>query len=149
MKFIRLFLLLVLLMTCLIASTCANSNDDPNDPDPNNPPNFVADACAGCPAQENIGNVTGITFFSYVKNIGGAGKISMTIGVGGDNATQQFNVTAGTSYVFKASVNVEKSATTTFTYSAKFPGTANYTDAHTVNGYHHVGAPYNLQMTSK
>lgn len=149
MKFIRLFLLLVLLMTCLIASTCVNSNDDPNDPDPNNPPNFVADACAGCPAQENIGSVTGITFFSYVKNIGGAGKISMTIGAGSENATQQFDVTAGTSYIFKASVNVEKLSSASFTYSAKFPGKPGYTDTHNVTGYHHTGAPFNLQMTPK
>ena len=149
MKFIRLFLLLVLLMTCLIASTCVNSNDDPNDPDPNNPPNFVADACAGCPTQENIGSVTGITFFSYVKNIGGAGKISMTIGTTGNTTTQQFDVTTGTSYVFQASVHVEKLTTATFVYSAKFPGTSGYTDTRTVTGYHHTGAPFDLRMTPK
>jgi hypothetical protein len=149
MKFIRLSLLLALLMTCLIASTCVNSGDDPDDPDPANLPNFVKDACAGCPDQVNIGNVTGITFFSYVKNIGGAGKISMTIGTTGNTTTQQFDVTAGTSYIFQASVHVEKLTTATFTYSAKFPGTAGYTDTRTVTGYHHTGAPFNLRMDPK
>jgi hypothetical protein len=146
MKFIRLFLLVVLLMACLIASKCANSNDDPNDPDPSNPPNFVQDTCSGCPVEENIGNVTGFIFYSYVKNNGGAGKISMTIDPGNGSTTMQFDVTAGTRYRFQATIPVVKSTTTTFTYSAKFPGSPGYTDTRTKTGYHVTGAPTNLRL---
>ncbi|MBU4404089.1 MAG: hypothetical protein L6428_12585 [Candidatus Aminicenantes bacterium] len=139
---------IVLVMVCLASFSCVTSSetDDNND---SNPPNFVSDPCAGCKAEENIGNVTGIRFFSYVKNTGGSGKISMTIGAGDKNASKEFNVTAGTSYVFQASVPVEKSSTTTFTYQAKFPGSSGYTDTHAVSGYHVTGAPFDLQMNPK
>ncbi|TFG80191.1 MAG: hypothetical protein E4H23_03345 [Chrysiogenales bacterium] len=139
---------IVLVMVCLTSFSCVTSSetDDNND---SNPPNFVKDACSGCTSEENIGNVTGIRFFSYVKNNGGSGKISMTIGAGDKSATKQFDVTAGTRYVFHASVPVEKSSTATFTYSAKFPGSPGYTDTHTISGYHHMGAPFDLQMNPK
>jgi hypothetical protein len=148
MKFKHLFLALVLLMTSLIAISCVSSGEN-GDPDETNPPNFVNDPCSGCPLQENIGNVTGIRFFSYVKNTGGDGVISMTIGAENNSATKQFNVKARTKYVFQASVPVEASSTTTFTYLAKFPGAPGYTDTHSVTGFHVTGAPYDLQMNPK
>ena len=153
MRFKNLFLLLVLIMACLTASICNTSTENPNEPDSNNPPNFIADACGGCPAQENIGNVTGIRFYCYVKNIGGAGKIIITIIAGtsgADNATQKFDVTAGTSYIFKVAVDVTRAASTDrCIIKIKFPGTAGYTDNRVITGYHHSGAPYDLQLVVK
>jgi hypothetical protein len=149
MKSKHLFLSLVLLMASLIAISCKTSGEPGDDNDNTKTPNFVKEACAGCKAEENIGNVTGIRFFSYIKNTGGSGKISMTIDSGNGNATREFNVTAGTSYVFQASVPVEKSSTSSFTYSAKFPGSPGFTDTHKVTGYHVTGAPFDLQMNPK
>lgn len=148
MKFKLLFLLLVLLMASLITISCVSSGET-GDNDETKSPNFVSDPCGGCPVQEYIGSVTGIRFFSYVKNIGGSGKISMTIGNGTNTATQEFNVTAGTSYTFQASVPVETSASSSFTYSALFPGTTGYTDSRTINGFYVTGAPYDLQLNSR
>ena len=149
MKNKHLLLAFILLMACLIAISCVAKSDSNGDNNEKNPPNFVSDPCPGCKAQENIGSVTGIRFFSYVKNSGGDGTISMTIGAGSNNATQQFNVKAGTSYVFQASVPVEASSTTSFTYMAQFPGTPGFTDSHAVSGYHVTGAPFDLQMNVK
>jgi|GEM_PF-3461767 len=139
---------IVLVMVCLASFSCVTSGEADNNDD-SNPPNFIKDTCSGCPSEENIGNVTGIRFFSYVKNTGGSGKISMSIGAGDKSASKEFNVTAGTSYVFQASVPVEKSSTTSFTYQAKFPGSSGYTDTHAVSGYHVTGAPFDLQMNPK
>jgi hypothetical protein len=149
MKFKHLFLALVLLMAGLIAISCVSTSGDNGDGDETNPPNFVSDPCGGCPADQNIGSVTGIIFFSYVKNNGGAGTISMTIGAGNNSTSQQFNVTAGTSYVFQASVPVEVSGSTSFDYQAQFPGTPGYTDTHSKTGFHVTGAPFDLQMNPK
>jgi hypothetical protein len=149
MKYKHLFLAFILLMAGLIAISCVVKSDNNGDNNEKNLPNFVSDPCAGCKAQENIGSVTGIRFFSYVKNSGGDGTISMTIGAGNNNATQQFNVKAGTSYIFQASVPVEASSTTSFTYLAQFPGTPGFTDSHAVSGYHVTGAPFDLQMNVK
>ncbi|MCX6556525.1 MAG: hypothetical protein NTW95_03690 [Candidatus Aminicenantes bacterium] len=146
MKLKHLFWASVLLMAGLIAISCATSGGDDGDGDGTNPPNFVADSCGGCPAEEYIG-VTAIRFFSYVKNDGGDGTISMTIGTSSGSATQQFTVTAGTKYTFQSTVPVEVSASTTFTYQAQFAG--GYTDSHTISGYHVTGAPYNLQMNPR
>lgn len=139
---------IVLVMVCLASFSCVTSGEA-DDNDDSNPPNFIKDTCSGCTSEENIGNVTGIRFFSYVKNTGGSGKISMTIGAGDKSASKEFNVTAGTSYVFQASVPVEKSSTTSFTYQAKFPGSSGYTDTHAISGYHVTGAPFDLQMNPK
>jgi hypothetical protein len=149
MKFKHLFFVLVLLMVGLITLSCVTSGGDGGDGNVTDPPNFTSDTCGGCPVQENIGSVTGIRFFSYVKNIGGGGKISMTIGSGTNTATQQFDVTAGTSYTFQASVPVEASATSSFTYLALFPGLTGYIDSRAINGYHVTGAPFNLQMNPR
>ncbi|HSQ36099.1 MAG TPA: hypothetical protein VLQ89_08925, partial [Candidatus Binatia bacterium] len=146
MKFLRFYPVLLLLLAGLIFASCVTVGDGDGEGDDSNPPNFVNETCGGCPTEEYIGSVTAIRFFSYVKNIGGSGKISMTIGTGGASATQEFDVTAGTSYVFTASVPVEASASSSFTYQALFPGTAGYTDAHTVNGFRVTGSPYDLQM---
>jgi hypothetical protein len=130
MKFKHLLLLMVLLMAGLIAISCVTTSGENGGNDETNLPNFANDPCVGCPLQEDIGSVTGIRFFSYVK-------------------TQQFDVTAGTSYAFQASVPVEASAQSSFTYSALFPGTAGYTDSRTINGYRVNGAPFNLQMNPR
>jgi hypothetical protein len=150
MKTKHLFLAAMLLMATLIAISCKVGGGDDGDGDIINPPNFVSDPCGGCPKEENIGSVTGIRFFSYVKNNGGAGIISMTINPGNGSTTQEFNVTAGTSYVFQASVPVEVNAASSFTYSAKFPGSPGYTDTHEdKNGFHVTGAPFDLQLNPK
>ncbi|MCX6554594.1 MAG: hypothetical protein NTZ12_06195 [Candidatus Aminicenantes bacterium] len=148
MKFKHLFLALVLLMAGLIAISCVSSSGDDGDGDGTNPPNFVGDACGGCPAEQYIGS-TGIIFFSYVKNNGGDGTVSMTIGSGSNTTTQQFNVSAGTKYSFQASVPVEVSASTSFTYLAQFPGTPGFTDSHAISGYHVTGAPSGMQFTAR
>jgi len=148
MKSKYLFFVLIVLIASLIAVSCKTSGDV-DDPDDSKLPNFAVDSCPGCPTQENIGSVTGLRFFSYVKNNGGDGKISMTIGAGTNTTTKEFSVKAGIRYVFQASVPVEKSSTTTFTYLAKFPGTPGYTDSHTVTGYHVTGAPFDLQLNPK
>jgi hypothetical protein len=83
-----------------------------------------------------------------VKNIGGSGKISMTIS-SGESATGQYDVTAGTRYVFQATVPCVKQSNTTFYYSAKFPGTPGYTDNRSEPGYHHTGAPNHMQLNPK
>jgi len=149
MKCKQLFFVSVLFMASLIAISCVTSGGDGDDNDVIDPPSFTSDTCGGCPVQENIGSVTGIRFFSYVKNIGGSGKISMTIGSGTNTATQQFDVTAGTSYAFQASVPVEASATSSFTYQALFPGPTGYTDSRAINGFRVTGAPFNLQMNPR
>ena len=113
---------IVLVMVCLASFSCVTSGEADEDNNETKTPNFIKDTCSGCTSEENIGNVTGIRFFSYVKNTGGSGKIGMTIGAGDKSATREFNVTAGTSYVFQASVPVEKSSSSSFTYQAKFPG---------------------------
>jgi hypothetical protein len=139
----------VLALACLVSLTCVTSGETDGNNNDQKKPSFIKDTCSGCIQQENIGNVTGIRFYSYVKNTGGSGKISMTIASGNNSATKQFDVTAGTSYVFQASVPVEKSSTTTFTYSAQFPGSPGYTDTRSVTGYHVTGAPFDLQMNVK
>ena len=147
MEFKRLGMILVLVMTCLATYSCVSSSD--TDGDETKTPNFVNDPCSGCKSEEYIGNVTGIRFFSYVKNDGGAGVISMTIGTVDYSATQQFTVTAGTSYIFQASVPVEISSTTSFTYQAIFQGSPGFTDTHPVTGFHVTGAPYDLQLNPR
>jgi hypothetical protein len=146
MKLKHLFLALVLLMAGLITLSCVTSGGDDGGGGGTDQPNFVADSCGGCPAEEYIG-VTAIRFFSYVKNDGADGTITMTIGSSSGSASQQFAVTAGTKYTFQATVPVEVSASTTFTYIAQFAG--GYTDSHTISGYHVTGAPYNLQMNPR
>lgn len=151
MKFKRLGRVLVLAMavTCLASFSCAKGGGDGDD-DNSKTPNFVADTVTGpirqcSPADPNA---TSITYYSYVKNIGGSGKISMTIS-SGDEATAQYDVTTGTSYVFQATVPCVKQSNATFFYSARFPGTPGYTDQRSEPHYHHTGAPKNMQLTPK
>jgi hypothetical protein len=148
MKSMRICLVLVLAIALLQASSCFKKGEN-GDGDDSEKPNFIQDTCSGCPNQENIpasGSVTGMRFYSYVKNIGGSGKIGMSIGAGNGNASKEFDVTAGTRYVFHCTVSVEKSDTITFSYSAKFPGTPGYTDTRTIPGYHVTGGPSDLQL---
>jgi hypothetical protein len=149
MKNKLLVLALILGLACLVSFSCVTSGEADEDNKDTANPNFVKETCSGCTQEENIGNVTGIRFYSYVKNNGGSGRISMTIASGSNSATKQFDVTAGASYVFRATVPVEKSSTTTFTYSAKFPGSPGYTDTRTKTGYHVTGAPFDMQLNAK
>jgi hypothetical protein len=152
MKHKTLAFVLLLVLACLASPSCVTSSGDGDNNDGGNKPDFVQDTCSGCAKEEYLpssSNATSIIFYSYVKNNGGAGKISMTIGAEGNTATAQFDVTAGTSYVFQATVPVEKSSTSSFTYSAKFPGSPGYTDTHSISGYHHTGAPSDLQLKVK
>ena len=132
---------IVLVMVCLASFSCITSGEADEDNNETKTPNFVKDTVTGSETlyTPSNSNATSITYYSYVKNIGGSGKISMTIGAEGNTATAQFDVTAGTSYVFQATVPVVKQSNTTFTYSAKFPGTPGYTDTRTEPGYHHTG----------
>ena len=91
----------------------------------------------------------GFRFISYVKNIGGSGKIGMSISSTKGAAAKEFTVTANTSYVFSADVPAEAKSSASFTYSAKFPGSAGYTDSRTKNGYDCTGAPSNLQLNPR
>jgi hypothetical protein len=148
MKSKNLFLVTLLLMASLITISCKIGGGNGGD-DESNPPNVASDPCGGCKTEENIGNVTGIRFFSYVKNIGGDGDITMTIASNSGSTSQKFNLKAGTSYVFQASVPVEASASNSFTYQAQFPGTPGYTDTHAISGYRTTGSPFDLQMNPK
>lgn len=154
MKFKRLGMGLVLAMAlaCLASFSCVTNSDGNDGNDDSKTPNFVKDSGSGGPAFEEIkagGIVTGIRFFSYVKNSGGDGKIGMTIGAAGQSATKEFSVKAGTSYIFRASVPAKAASTKSFAYSAKFPGTPGYTDSQTMNGFDCMGAPFDLQLNAK
>jgi hypothetical protein len=148
-KRLGLTVVLVVALACLASFSCIKGGGGDGDGnDDSAKPNFVkvAEGTRSCnPADPNA---TNITYYSYVKNIGGKGKISMTIS-SGESATAQYDVTAGTSYIFQATVSCVKQSNTTFTYSAKFPGTANYTDTRTEPGYHHIGAPKNMRLDPK
>jgi hypothetical protein len=73
----------------------------------------------------------------------------MTISTSKGSATKEFNVTANTSYVFSCDVPAEAKSSAGFTYIAKFPGKAGYTDARTKAGYDCTGAPTNMQMEQR
>jgi hypothetical protein len=146
MKSMRIWLVMFLAIAILGASTCAK-NDDNGGGDDADLPNFIQETCSGC-AQESV-LANGFRFVSYVKNIGGSGKIGMTISSSKGNATKEFTVTANTSYVFSADVPAQAMSSASFTYMAKFPGTAGYTDSRTKNGFDCTGAPSNLQLNSR
>lgn len=146
MKSMRIWLVMVLAVAILGASTCSKNNDDGNGDDADLP-NFVQEACSGC-TQENV-LTNGFRFISYVKNIGGSGKIGMSISSTKGNAAKEFTVTANTSYVFSADVPAVAKSSASFTYLAKFPGKAGYTDSRTKNGYDCTGAPANLQLNKR
>lgn len=146
MKSMRIFLVMVLAIAILGASTCAknNGNDGGDDADL---PNFIQDSCPGCPQETVLSN--GFRFISYVKNIGGTGKIGMTISNSKGSATKEYSVTANTSYVFSADVPAQAKSSASFTYMAKFPGKAGYTDSRTKNGYDCTGAPSNMVLNKR
>jgi len=151
MKSIHIWLVMVLAVALLVAGSCVKSGENDNGDDSDNP-NFIQEACSGCLKDEQIisaGKVTGYRFYSYVKNIGGAGKIGMTIGVGSSSASKEFTVAAGTSYTFRATVAVQAKGSASFTYQAKFPGTAGYTDTHPISGYDFTGGPSDLQLNPR
>jgi hypothetical protein len=150
-KHLSLVLVLVVAIACLASFSCVKGGGDDNNNDDSAKPNFVADTVTGSIRQCTPAdpNATSITYYSYVKNIGGKGKISMTLGATGNTATAQFDVTAGTRYVFQATVSCVKQSNTTFTYSAQFPGTPGYLDTRTEPGYHHTGAPHDIQLNPK
>ncbi len=151
MKSMHIWLVMVLAVSLLHASSCGKSDENGNGDDSDNP-NFIQETCSGCVRDEPFiinGKVTGYRFYSYVKNIGGTGKIGMSIGVGSNTASKEFAVTADTSYVFTATVTVEEKSTASFTYMANFPGTAGYTDSHTITGYDCTGGPSDLQLNPR
>ncbi len=147
MKTMRLFWVAVLALCVLSAFSCLGGGDDDNNGNDSEDPNFIESACAGCPLEEVLAN--GFRFFSYVKNIGGSGKIGMTISTSKGSATKEFNVSANTSYVFSCDVPAEAKSSAGFTYIAKFPGKAGYTDARTKAGYDCTGAPTNMQLETR
>ena len=87
MKNKLLVMALILGLACLASFSCVTSGETDGDNNDAKTPDFVKETCSGCTQEENIGNVTGIRFFSYVKNNGGSGKISMTIASGSNSAT--------------------------------------------------------------
>jgi hypothetical protein len=151
MKSKHIWLIMLLAFALLRASSCFKK-DDNGDGDDSKDPDFIQETCSGCLRDEQIktdGKVTGYRFYSYVKNIGGSGKIGMTISTKSGTATNQFDVVAGTSYTFRATVTVQEMSTASFTYLAKFPGTAGYTDSHPISGYDCTGNPKDLQLTPR
>ncbi len=147
MKTMRIFLVALLALGILGASTCMENKGDDDDNNNTEEPNFVESACVGCTLETALAN--GFRFFSYVKNIGGGGKIGMTITTSKGSATKEFTVTANTTYVFSCDVPAEAKSGAAFTYIVKFPGKAGYTDARTKAGYDCTGAPSNMQMQQK
>jgi hypothetical protein len=151
MKWMRIWLVMVLAVTLLGASTCFKKSDN-GDADDADDPDFIQETCSGCVKDEQItsgGTVTGYRFYSYVKNIGGTGKIGMTISAGSGTASKEFAVTANTVYVFTATVTVQAKSSASFTYMARFPGKADYTDSHAINGYDCTGGPSDLQLNPR
>ncbi len=146
MKSMHIWLAMILAVTILGGSSC-NKNGDNGNGDDADLPSFVQETCPGC-AQESV-LANGFRFFSYVKNIGGSGKIGMSISSSKGTATKEFTVTANTSYVFSADVPAEAKSSASFTYSAKFPGSAGYTDSRTKNGFDCTGAPASLQLNPR
>jgi hypothetical protein len=146
MKSMRIFLVMVLAIALLGASTCAKNNDSDGGDDADLP-NFIQESCPGCP-QETVKS-NGFRFISHVKNIGGSGKIGMTISSSKGSATKEFTVTANTSYDFSADVPAQAKSSASFTYMAKFPGKAGYTDARTKNGFDCTGAPSNMELNKR
>src|SRR5512136_334412 len=117
----NLIWVLGLALACLLNVSCKTS--DETDGDGTKSPNFVADACSGCPAEQLLsegGVVTAIRFFSYVKNTGGSGKINMSIANSLGSASKEFAVAAGISYTFQSTVPVAASGSSSFTYLAAF-----------------------------
>ncbi len=147
MKTWRILLVTLLALGMLSASSCMGNKDDDGNGDATEEPNFVESACAGCTQETALAN--GFRFISYVKNIGGSGKIGMTISTSKGSASKEFTVTANTVYQFSCDVPAEAKASAAFTYIVKFPGKAGYTDARTKTGYDCTGAPSNLQMQQK
>ncbi len=148
MKSMHIWLVMVLAVAILGASTCSKNNDNDNgDGDDADLPNFVQEACPGCTQESVLAN--GFRFFSYEKKIGGSGKIGMSISSTKGTAAKEFTVTANTSYVFSADVPAQAKSSASFTYMAKFPGSAGYTNTRTKNGYDCTGAPANLQLNSR
>lgn len=147
MKTMRIFLVALLALGVLSTSSCMGGKDDNDNGDPTEEPNFVESACAGCTRETVLAN--GFRFISYVKNIGGSGKIGMTISTSKGSATKEFTVSANTVYQFSCDVPAEAKASASFTYIVKFPGKAGYTDARTKLGYDCTGAPGNLQLQQK
>jgi len=146
MKTIRFLLIAVIALGILNASSCLGGGDDNNGND-SEEPNFIESASGGSPLETVLAN--GFRFHSYVKNIGGSGKIGMTITNSKGSAAKEFNVTANTSYVFSCDVPAEAKSSAGFTYIAKFPGKAGYTDARTKPGYDCTGAPTNMQFQER
>jgi hypothetical protein len=146
MKSMHIWLVMVLAVAILGASTCSKNNGDSNGDDADLP-NFVQESCSGCEHETVLTN--GFRFISYVKNIGGSGKIGMNISSTKGSAAKEFTVTANTSYVFSADVPCVAKSTVSFTYLAKFPGKAGYTDSRTKDGYDCTGGPSNLQLKSR
>jgi len=146
MKSMHIWLAMVLAATILGGSSCAKNNGNGNGDDSADP-NFIQETCSGC-AQESV-LANGFRFFTYVKNIGGSGKIGMTISSSKGSATKEFAVTANTSYVFSADVPAQAKSSASFTYMVKFPGKAGYTDSRTKNGYDCTGAPSNIELNKR
>jgi hypothetical protein len=146
MKSMHIWLVMALAVAILSAGTCAKKNDDGNGND-SDLPNFIQESCPGCPQETVLAN--GFRFFSYVKNIGGSGKIGMTISSSKGGATKEFSVTANTNYVFSADVPAQAKSSSSFTYMAKFPGKAGYTDSRTKNGFDCTGAPSNMELNKR
>lgn len=147
MKTMRILLVSLLALGMLSASSCMGNKDDDDNGNPTEEPNFVESACAGCTQETVLAN--GFRFISYVKNIGGSGKIGMSISTNKGSATKEFTVTANTVYQFSCDIPAEAKSGSSFTYIVKFPGKAGYTDARTKTGYDCTGAPSNLQMQQK
>ncbi len=149
MKFKRFWMGLawILAVACLASFSCVTGGGDNDDDDDAEKPNFVQEACSGCTQESVLTN--GFRFFSYVKNIGGSGKIGMSISSTKGTAAKEFTVTANTSYVFSADVPAQAKSSASFTYMAKFPGIAGYTDSRTKNGFDCTGAPANLQLNPR
>ena len=148
MKTKRLWLALGLAVAVALLGSlsCKTGGGDDGGGDEDNP-SFVQETCSGCTQESTLSN--GFRFFSYVKNIGGAGKIGMTISSSKGTATQQFTVAANTSYTFSADVPAQAKASASFTYAVKFPGAAGYTDTRTKNGWDCTGAPNNLKLQQR
>lgn len=147
MKTMRFFLVVVLALGILNTSSCLGKGDDDDNGNDSEDPNFVQSACAGCPQEEALAN--GFRFFSYVKNVGGSGKIGMTISNSKGSATKEFNVVANTTYVFSADVPAVAKSSASFTYIVRFPGKAGYTDTRTKAGFDCTGAPTNLRLEER
>ncbi len=99
MKSMHIWLVMVLAVAILGASSCAKNGDDGNDGDDSDLPNFVQETCSGC-AQEKRRSANGFRFYQLREEHRRQRQDRHDDQQQQGSASKEFTVTANTSYVF-------------------------------------------------